>query len=118
MFYPLSLLAEHGWVQSYGSRYTRPPVVVGDISRSEVSRISLPPLCYCTPAGFNSGTTTHPLHRASCVHSCLASHSKAAPHSLPPFAPLQPMTVHEYELAQSLTAKPVKGMLTGWADLA
>ena len=23
------------------------------------------------------------------------------------------MTVHEYELAQSLTAKPVKGMLTG-----
>ena len=25
----------------------------------------------------------------------------------------QPMTVHEYELAQSLTDKPVKGMLTG-----
>jgi 5-methyltetrahydropteroyltriglutamate--homocysteine methyltransferase len=50
---------EHGWVQSYGSRYTRPPIIVGDISR---------------PA---------------------------------------PMTVHEYELAQSLTAKPVKGMLTG-----
>lgn len=23
------------------------------------------------------------------------------------------MTVHEYELAQSLTSKPVKGMLTG-----
>lgn len=32
-------------------------------------------------------------------------------HSFP--SPLQPMTVHEYEVAQSLTAKPVKGMLTG-----
>lgn len=28
--------AELGWVQSYGSRYTRPPIVTGDISRSEV----------------------------------------------------------------------------------
>ncbi|KAL4447714.1 hypothetical protein ABPG75_004933 [Micractinium tetrahymenae] len=50
---------EHGWVQSYGSRYVRPPVIVGDISRPE------------------------------------------------------PMTVHEYALAQGLTSKPVKGMLTG-----
>ncbi|EFN57923.1 hypothetical protein CHLNCDRAFT_141995 [Chlorella variabilis] len=50
---------EQGWVQSYGSRYVRPPIVTGDISRSG------------------------------------------------------PMTVHEYELAQGLTSKPVKGMLTG-----
>ncbi|PSC76117.1 5-methyltetrahydropteroyltriglutamate-homoc ysteine s-methyltransferase isoform A [Micractinium conductrix] len=50
---------QHGWVQSYGSRYTRPPIIVGDITRTG------------------------------------------------------PMTVHEYEVAQGLTSKPVKGMLTG-----
>ena len=49
----------HGWVQSYGSRCVRPPVVVGDVSR---------------PA---------------------------------------PMTVRWTGFAQSLTASPVKGMLTG-----
>ncbi|KAL6745237.1 cobalamin-independent methionine synthase [Haematococcus lacustris] len=50
---------EHGWVQSYGSRYVRPPLVVGDIA-------------------FN-----------------------------------KPMTVWEYKVAQALTPRPVKGMLTG-----
>ena len=50
---------EAGWVQSYGSRYVRPPIIYGDVSR---------------PA---------------------------------------PMTVKEYKYAQSLTKKPVKGMLTG-----
>lgn len=49
----------HGWVQSYGSRCVRPPVVVGDVSR---------------PA---------------------------------------PMTTRWTAFAQSLTAAPVKGMLTG-----
>ncbi|MFD7516558.1 5-methyltetrahydropteroyltriglutamate--homocysteine S-methyltransferase [Streptomyces niveus] len=49
----------HGWVQSYGTRYVRPPVLVGDISRPE------------------------------------------------------PMTVRWTSYAQSLTARPVKGMLTG-----
>jgi 5-methyltetrahydropteroyltriglutamate--homocysteine methyltransferase len=48
----------HGWVQSYGSRYVRPPVIVGDISRESA------------------------------------------------------MTVREFKVAQALTAKPVKGMLT------
>ncbi len=50
---------EHGWVQSYGSRYVRPPILAGDVSR---------------PA---------------------------------------PMTVEWTTYAQSRTAKPVKGMLTG-----
>nr|BAU71146.1 METE; cobalamin-independent methionine synthase [Parachlorella kessleri] len=50
---------ENGWVQSYGSRYVRPPIIAGDVSR------------------------------------------------------LEPMTVHEYLIAQGLTTKPVKGMLTG-----
>ncbi|MGI0479696.1 5-methyltetrahydropteroyltriglutamate--homocysteine S-methyltransferase [Geminocystis sp. CENA526] len=50
---------EHGWVQSYGSRYVRPPIIFGDIARPE------------------------------------------------------PMTIREFEVAQSLTTKPVKGMLTG-----
>jgi 5-methyltetrahydropteroyltriglutamate--homocysteine methyltransferase len=50
---------EHGWVQSYGSRYVKPPIVYGDVSR---------------PA---------------------------------------PMTVRWSRYAQSRTAKPVKGMLTG-----
>ncbi|MFG3282518.1 5-methyltetrahydropteroyltriglutamate--homocysteine S-methyltransferase [Streptomyces sp. NPDC048111] len=53
------LATEHGWVQSYGSRYVRPPILAGDISR---------------PA---------------------------------------PMTVRWTSYAQSLTHRPVKGMLTG-----
>ncbi|RUW54413.1 5-methyltetrahydropteroyltriglutamate--homocysteine S-methyltransferase [Mesorhizobium sp. M1A.F.Ca.ET.072.01.1.1] len=50
---------EHGWVQSYGSRYVRPPIIFGDVSRPN------------------------------------------------------PMTVRWWQFAQSLTQKPVKGMLTG-----
>ena len=50
---------QQGWVQSYGSRYVRPPVIFGDVSR---------------------------------------------PH---------PMTVRWATFAQSLSDKPVKGMLTG-----
>lgn len=53
------LATQHGWVQSYGTRYVRPPVLVGDISRPE------------------------------------------------------PMTVRWTTYAQSLTDRPVKGMLTG-----
>ena len=53
------LFTRQGWVQSYGSRYVRPPVIFGDVSRP------------------------------------------------------QPMTVRWAEYAQSLTEKPVKGMLTG-----
>ncbi|QMU76850.1 5-methyltetrahydropteroyltriglutamate--homocysteine S-methyltransferase [Streptacidiphilus sp. PB12-B1b] len=53
------LATQHGWVQSYGTRYVRPPVLAGDISR---------------PA---------------------------------------PMTVEWFRYAQSLTDRPVKGMLTG-----
>ncbi|KPK79673.1 MAG: 5-methyltetrahydropteroyltriglutamate--homocysteine methyltransferase [Gemmatimonas sp. SM23_52] len=49
----------HGWVQSYGSRYVRPPILYGDIERP------------------------------------------------------QAMTVRWFRYAQSLTDKPVKGMLTG-----
>ncbi|MEV5973058.1 5-methyltetrahydropteroyltriglutamate--homocysteine S-methyltransferase [Streptomyces sp. NPDC051921] len=53
------LATRHGWVQSYGTRYVRPPILAGDISR---------------PA---------------------------------------PMTVRWTAYAQSLTDRPVKGMLTG-----
>ncbi|MFD6044522.1 5-methyltetrahydropteroyltriglutamate--homocysteine S-methyltransferase [Streptomyces koyangensis] len=53
------LATRHGWVQSYGTRYVRPPVLAGDISR---------------PAPMTVGWTTY---------------------------------------AQSLTERPVKGMLTG-----
>lgn len=49
----------HGWVQSYGSRCVRPPIIYGDVSRP------------------------------------------------------QPMTVEWAVFAQSLTEKPMKGMLTG-----
>lgn len=49
---------ENGWVQSYGSRYVRPPIIYGDVVRTA------------------------------------------------------PMTVREFQVAQSLTEKPVKGMLT------
>jgi 5-methyltetrahydropteroyltriglutamate--homocysteine methyltransferase len=49
----------HAWVQSYGSRYVRPPIIYGDVSRPE------------------------------------------------------PITVRWSTYAQSLTSKPVKGMLTG-----
>ncbi len=50
---------QHAWVQSYGSRYVRPPILYGDI------------------------------HRPG------------------------PMTVRWFQFAQSLTKRPVKGMLTG-----
>ncbi|MDB5459191.1 MAG: 5-methyltetrahydropteroyltriglutamate--homocysteine S-methyltransferase [Caulobacteraceae bacterium] len=50
---------QHGWVQSYGSRCVRPPILYGDVSRPK------------------------------------------------------PMTVDWWRYAQSLTDKPVKGMLTG-----
>jgi 5-methyltetrahydropteroyltriglutamate--homocysteine methyltransferase len=50
---------EHAWVQSYGSRYVKPPIVYGDVARP------------------------------------------------------QPMTVQWISYAQSLTSKPLKGMLTG-----
>lgn len=53
------LTTTHGWVQSYGTRYVRPPIIVGDVSR---------------PA---------------------------------------PMTLRWTTYAQSLTDRPVKGMLTG-----
>ncbi|MER8120274.1 5-methyltetrahydropteroyltriglutamate--homocysteine S-methyltransferase [Streptomyces sp. NPDC094031] len=53
------LATQHGWVQSYGTRYVRPPILAGDISRPE------------------------------------------------------PMTVRWTSYAQSLTERPVKGMLTG-----
>ncbi|GHG94089.1 5-methyltetrahydropteroyltriglutamate--homocysteine S-methyltransferase [Streptomyces rubradiris] len=53
------LATRHGWVQSYGTRYVRPPILAGDISRPE------------------------------------------------------PMTVRWTRYAQSLTDRPVKGMLTG-----
>ena len=50
---------EHGWVQSYGSRYVKPPIIYGDVSRPRA------------------------------------------------------MTVRWSTFAQSKTARPVKGMLTG-----
>ncbi|MGI5399266.1 5-methyltetrahydropteroyltriglutamate--homocysteine S-methyltransferase [Streptomyces sp. CA-135486] len=53
------LATQHGWVQSYGTRYVRPPILAGDISRPE------------------------------------------------------PMTMRWTTYAQSLTNRPVKGMLTG-----
>lgn len=52
-------ISQHGWVQSYGSRCVKPPIIFGNVSRPE------------------------------------------------------PMTVGWAKYAQSLTAKPVKGMLTG-----
>ncbi len=53
------VFTQHAWVQSYGSRYVRPPILFGDVSRPE------------------------------------------------------PMTVKWWSYAQSLTDKPLKGMLTG-----
>ncbi|QIQ41656.1 MAG: 5-methyltetrahydropteroyltriglutamate--homocysteine S-methyltransferase [Buchnera aphidicola (Microlophium carnosum)] len=53
------IFTNHGWVQSYGSRCVKPPIIIGDISRS------------------------------------------------------QPITIEWSKYAQSLTKKPVKGMLTG-----
>ncbi|MBD3336121.1 MAG: 5-methyltetrahydropteroyltriglutamate--homocysteine S-methyltransferase [Candidatus Eisenbacteria bacterium] len=52
-------ITKHAWVQSYGTRYVRPPIIYGDIRRSA------------------------------------------------------PLSVREVAYAQSLTSRPVKGMLTG-----
>lgn len=56
-------ITSHGWVQSYGSRYVRPPIVYGDVKRVEA------------------------------------------------------MTVREFSMAQKLTTRPVKGMLTAPATI-
>jgi 5-methyltetrahydropteroyltriglutamate--homocysteine methyltransferase len=53
------VFTQHGWVQSYGSRYVKPPIIFGDVERSH------------------------------------------------------PMTVKWIAYAQSLTKRPMKGMLTG-----
>ncbi|MCH2208250.1 MAG: 5-methyltetrahydropteroyltriglutamate--homocysteine S-methyltransferase [Lentisphaerales bacterium] len=53
------VFTSNGWVQSYGSRYVKPPIIFGDVSRPK------------------------------------------------------PMTVYWSEYAQSLTKRPMKGMLTG-----
>ncbi|KAK9456422.1 cobalamin-independent synthase [Dipodascopsis uninucleata] len=53
------IFTTNGWVQSYGSRYVRPPIIVGDVSRPSA------------------------------------------------------MTVKESKYAQSITKKPMKGMLSG-----
>jgi 5-methyltetrahydropteroyltriglutamate--homocysteine methyltransferase len=53
------VVTENGWVQSYGSRCVKPPIIYGDVARE------------------------------------------------------QPMTVEWSKFAQSLTSKPMKGMLTG-----
>ncbi|QCI23607.1 5-methyltetrahydropteroyltriglutamate--homocysteine S-methyltransferase [Buchnera aphidicola (Macrosiphoniella sanborni)] len=53
------VFTENGWVQSYGSRCVKPPIIIGDISR------------------------------------------------------IKPITIEWSKYAQSLTKKPVKGMLTG-----
>ncbi|KAH9899931.1 cobalamin-independent methionine synthase [Cubamyces lactineus] len=53
------VFTQNGWVQSYGSRYVRPPIIVSDVSRP------------------------------------------------------RPMTIRWSSYAQSLTSKPMKGMLTG-----
>ncbi|WWP01483.1 MAG: 5-methyltetrahydropteroyltriglutamate--homocysteine S-methyltransferase [Candidatus Dasytiphilus stammeri] len=53
------VITDHGWVQSYGSRCVKPPIIIGDISRKH------------------------------------------------------PITLKWTQYAQSLTDKPVKGMLTG-----
>jgi 5-methyltetrahydropteroyltriglutamate--homocysteine methyltransferase len=55
---------QHGWVQSYGSRCVRPPIIFGDVSRRG------------------------------------------------------PMTVEWWRFAQSVTEKPMKGMLTGPVTIA
>ncbi len=55
---------QNAWVQSYGSRYVKPPIIFGDVSRP------------------------------------------------------QPMTVRWSKFAQSLTKKPMKGMLTGPVTIA
>jgi 5-methyltetrahydropteroyltriglutamate--homocysteine methyltransferase len=57
-------VTQHGWVQSYGSRCVRPPILWGDVSRRG------------------------------------------------------PMTIRWFRAAQSLTSRPVKGMLTGPLTMA
>ena len=33
------VFTEYGWVQSYGSRYVRPPIIAGDVSRPEAMTV-------------------------------------------------------------------------------
>lgn len=72
------LATQHGWVQSYGTRYVRPPILAGDISRPEAmtvrwttyaqssppsrSRACSPARSPCSP-GPSSVTTSPRRHR-------------------------------------------------------
>ena len=41
---PATSPPQHGWVQSYGTRYVRPPILAGDVSRPEPMTVELDPL--------------------------------------------------------------------------
>ena len=47
------VLTEHGWVQSYGTRCSRPPIIVGDISRPAPITVEL--------AGYARSLTSRPV---------------------------------------------------------
>ncbi len=46
-------ITEHGWVQSYGTRCARPPIIVGDVSRPAPITVEL--------AAFTRSLTAHPV---------------------------------------------------------
>ena len=52
---------QHGWVQSYGSRYVRPPIIFGDVSRPQPMTVAGPPLPSRLPTQPMKGMLTGPV---------------------------------------------------------
>ena len=61
------LATQHGWVQSYGTRYVRPPVLAGDISRPEPMTVRWTTLRAVADRASGQGHAHRPGHHARLV---------------------------------------------------
>ena len=58
---------KHGWVQSYGSRYVRPPIIFGDVSRPKPMTVGMVVLCAVADKATDEGHADRPRHHAAMV---------------------------------------------------
>ncbi len=68
---------QHGWVQSYGSRYVRPPIIFGDVSRPQPMTVEWSAYAQSLTEQADEGHADRPGHHAVLVvrprrHSALA----------------------------------------------
>jgi 5-methyltetrahydropteroyltriglutamate--homocysteine methyltransferase len=95
---------QHGWVQSYGSRYVRPPILHGPVHRRGPLTIACGAAELASTPSRQTGPGTPVVRREA---SRGVRDPLRVPNTIVPWA----------RFAQSLTSRPVKGMLTGPATL-